>query len=217
MHTYLLYLHILGGTISLILGIVPIISKKGGNLHKFTGRIFGIAMLVATLSGVVLSVIRPQQMLFLVGLFSSYLVIAGVLPLRLMGPQQLNTIKKALILPTLGLMLAVAMLLYAGYHLIQGNAEGIVIGVFGLGLLTSAMADYKWISRLTETTRTQLISIHVGRIVGAYIASCTAFLVVNQPIPVPIANWFIANLVFVPVIVYWQRKLAKPKQAVTVS
>ena len=217
MHTYLLYLHILGGTISLILGIVPIISKKGGNLHKFTGRIFGIAMLVATLSGVVLSVIRPQQMLFLVGLFSSYLVIAGVLPLRLMGPQQLNTIKKALILPTLGLMLAVAMLLYAGYHLIPGNAEGIVIGVFGLGLLTSAMADYKWISRLTETTRTQLISIHVGRIVGAYIASCTAFLVVNQPIPVPIANWFIANLVFVPVIVYWQRKLAKPKQAVTVS
>ncbi len=217
MHTYLLYLHILGGTISLILGLVPIISKKGGMLHKTTGRIFGIAMLTATFSGVVLAVIKPEQTLFLVGLFSSYLVIAGILPLRLMGPQQLNTIKKALILPTLGIMLAVAMLLFAVYHLIQGNAEGIVVGVFGLGLLTSALADYKWISRFTETTRSQLISIHVGRIVGAYIASCTAFLVVNQPIPVPLVNWFIANLVFVPVIVYWQRKLANSKQVVPVA
>ena len=207
MFNFLLTLHIIGGSISLIIGLVPIIAKKGGSLHKTTGRIFGLAMLLATFSGVALAVIHPNKLLFLVGLFSSYLVFAGLLPIRMLQGNQLSSIKKAMILPAVGMLLASAMILFAIYNLALKNLEGVILMVFGSGLLFTSIADYKWITRLTQVSRSQLLSIHVGRIVGAYIASCTAFLVVNEPLPMPLLNWFIANLVFVPVIVFWQRKL----------
>lgn len=208
MFNFLLVLHIIGGTISLVLGLVPIIAKKGGSLHKTTGRIFGLAMLLATFSGVALAVIHPNKLLFLVGLFSSYLVIAGLLPIKMLKENQLSSIKKAMVLPTVGIVLASSMIVFAFYNLIFQNLEGVILLVFGAGLLFTAIADYRWITRLTQVTRSQLLSIHVGRIVGAYIASCTAFLVVNEPLPMPLLNWFIANVAFVPVIVYWQRKLS---------
>lgn len=208
MFNFLLVLHIIGGTISLVLGLVPIIAKKGGSLHKTTGRIFGLAMLLATFSGVALAVIHPNKLLFLVGLFSSYLVIAGLLSIKMLKENQLSSIKKAMVLPTVGIVLASSMIVFAIYNLIFQNLEGVILLVFGAGLLFTAIADYRWINRLTQVTRSQLLSIHVGRIVGAYIASCTAFLVVNEPLPMPLLNWFIANVAFVPIIVYWQRKLS---------
>jgi hypothetical protein len=113
-----------------------------------------------------------------------------------------------MVLPTVGIILASGMIAFAIYNLIYQNLEGVILMVFGAGLLFAAIADYRWIARLTLVTRNQLLSIHVGRIVGAYIASCTAFLVVNEPLPIPLLNWFIANVVFVPVIVFWQRKLS---------
>lgn len=216
MFNFLLTLHIIGGSISLIIGLVPIIAKKGGSLHKITGRIFGMAMLLATFSGVALAVIHPNKLLFLVGLFSSYLVFAGLLPIRMLQGNQLSSIKKAIILPAVGILLASAMILFAIYNLALKNLEGVILLVFGSGLLFTSVADYKWINRLTQVSRSQLLSIHVGRIVGAYIASCTAFLVVNEPLPIPLLNWFIANLVFVPVIVFWQRKLNSASKGVTV-
>jgi uncharacterized membrane protein len=208
MFNFLLILHIIGGSISLVIGLVPIIAKKGGAIHKTTGRIFGIAMLLATFSGVTMAVIHPNKLLFLVGLFSSYLVIAGLLPIKMLNKNQLSSIKNAMVLPTVGIILASGMIAFAIYNLIYQNLEGVILMVFGAGLLFAAIADYRWIARLTLVTRNQLLSIHVGRIVGAYIASCTAFLVVNEPLPIPLLNWFIANVVFVPVIVFWQRKLS---------
>jgi len=213
MFNFLLILHIIGGSISLVIGLVPIIAKKGGALHKTTGRIFGLAMLLATISGVTMAVIHPNKLLFLVGLFSSYLVIAGLLPIKMLNKNQLSSIKNAMVLPTVGIILASGMIAFAIYNLIYQNLEGVILMVFGAGLLFAAIADYRWIARLTLVTRNQLLSIHVGRIVGAYIASCTAFLVVNEPLPIPLLNWFIANVVFVPVIVFWQRKLSIPGKA----
>ncbi len=48
-------LHVLGGTVGLISMFVPLCSKKGSRLHRRAGTIFVVAMLAATLSGVVMA------------------------------------------------------------------------------------------------------------------------------------------------------------------
>lgn len=45
-----LIVHIAGGSIGLLTGLLNIIQKKGGKKHKLIGRVFYFSMLVAGLS-----------------------------------------------------------------------------------------------------------------------------------------------------------------------
>ena len=72
-----LILHIITGAIGLLLGSFILIRKKGDKVHKKLGRIFAIAMIINGLSAFVLSYIHPNIFLFIVGVFSIYLVSSG--------------------------------------------------------------------------------------------------------------------------------------------
>jgi uncharacterized membrane protein len=73
----LLYLHIAGGVIGLLTGTVELARRKGDSSHKLIGKVFVYGMLVAGLSSLALASIHPNYFLFIVGVFTVYLVLTG--------------------------------------------------------------------------------------------------------------------------------------------
>ena len=73
----LLIIHIAGGSIGLLTGLFNIIQKKGDKSHKILGIVFYFSMLMAGYSSLVLSCLHPNYFLFMVGLFTLYMVSSG--------------------------------------------------------------------------------------------------------------------------------------------
>ena len=85
---------------------------------------------------------------------------------------------------------------------------GIVSLVFGIigtrGVITTIRNFIK-----QPTSKSVWIEGHISGMVGGYIASVTAFLVVNNDkyigLP-PVVAWLLPTALLVPYIVYWTRK-----------
>src|SRR5690606_17181473 len=87
--------------------------------------------------------------------------------------------------------------------------------LFGLGVLSATLVVRelilfrKVLKGLEIPINTWLVR-HIGMMVGSYISTLTAFLVVNWNVPdlywVP---WAVPPLVLVPYIVWWSRKVSK--------
>jgi uncharacterized membrane protein len=56
-------LHILGGSVAMVAGLVAVSARKGGRLHRGAGDVFVVAMLVMAIFAAVLGVVRPGQII----------------------------------------------------------------------------------------------------------------------------------------------------------
>jgi uncharacterized membrane protein len=74
----LLALHIIGGTISLLSGPVPMLSQKGSRLHRRTGDLYALAMVVTAVSALVLALATGNVLLLVIAVFTFFLVFNGV-------------------------------------------------------------------------------------------------------------------------------------------
>jgi uncharacterized membrane protein len=79
MDVYKLFLivHIFAGSIGLIAGTIVIEAKKGNDFHRFIGNIFFYSMLFAGVSAFVLSILKSNVFLFILGVFTVYMVLTG--------------------------------------------------------------------------------------------------------------------------------------------
>lgn len=205
-----LFLHILSGSIGLITGTINIIRKKGDRRHKLTGKIFAYSMLITGVSALVLSVLHTNYFLFIVGVFTIYLVGTGYryIYLKMSGSDlNPNFIDRAL---TFGMLIAgIAFIVYGIYILISGNNFGIVLMVFGIigsGFVKTDIQNYKGKSII----KNYRLLAHLQRMTGGYIAAATAFLVVNakySPVELPpILFWLLPTIILTPLIIKWSRK-----------
>jgi len=78
----ILYAHIGGGTIGLISGAVALLARKGGKLHRLSGNIFFVSMLVMTGIGAVVAPFIPDRVSSVAGFMSFYLIFSGWLTAR---------------------------------------------------------------------------------------------------------------------------------------
>jgi hypothetical protein len=82
----------------------------------------------------------------------------------------------------------------------------VVFAVFGVILATMLLGDLRRRTQLATQSKGWFLKMHIGRMMGAFIATLTAFLVQNwQTDPVYIA-WLLPTVVFTPLIIYYQRK-----------
>jgi hypothetical protein len=93
-------------------------------------------------------------------------------------------------------------------YLIQGiSSLSIVLLVFGVGTLFFSAEDLIALYRKNSRSHFLWMYIHIGRMLGAYIATLTAFLVVNSEFfPSLLIAWLGPSAIGTPLIIYWIRR-----------
>lgn len=208
----ILICHIVAGFISLFLGTFILIRKKGDKIHKKLGKIFAIAMVSNGLLAFVLSYIHPNLFLFIVGVFSIYLTITGYRAISLKNISKDERPKLFDYIVTLLMFLASFVFLYFGIcYLLKSEIFGIVLCLFGLISMRLCFIDYKRYKKTAQEDKLQWLKNHLGRMSGAYIASFTAFLVVNNTYLPDYLAWSLPGIVGVFFIFRTIRKLDAKK------
>lgn len=207
-----LFTHILGGSIGLLTGLLVFILKKGTKIHGNLGQLFILGMLLTGVTALVMALIRPNSFLFMVGVFTIYLVGSGARTIYTKSFRSQHSIDRFL---QFGMVIAGLSLIFLGIkRLLNQDLFGIVFVVFaGIGLLM-ALQDIR--SRATTQDSKAYIRKHLQRLGGGFIASATAFLVVNfRDLPdwLPVwALWLLPTLLISPLISYYSKKHnPKPK------
>jgi uncharacterized membrane protein len=202
----LLFLHILGGSIGLVCGLLIFILKKGTRRHANLGKLFIVGMLLTGISSQLMAVIHPNSFLFLVGVFTLYQVGTGARAIYTKSYRAHHSIDRFL---QFGMVIAGLGLVFLGIkRLLVGDFFGIVFVVFaGIGLLM-ALQDLR--STATPHNKKAYLRKHLQRLGGGFIASATAFLVVNiRELPdwLPVwALWLLPTILISPLIFYYSKK-----------
>lgn len=214
--TPLLILHILGGSAGLIAGTIAASVKKGSKPHLLSGKIFFWGMFIASFSALILSWIPEHESLFLfaVGGFTLYMILSGyrIVILKRLLKQQAKQFSFVDYLITLfGFSFSVFLLFQSIKGLLSGNTFSIVPGVFGLICLSYVLLDIRLLTRNTTVKQSWMYN-HIVRMMGAMIASYTAFLVVNVQIDMQWILWLLPSVIGSIFISVFLRKYAIPKK-----
>jgi uncharacterized membrane protein len=190
--TLTLYVHIAAGFIALVTGLVPMFAKKGGKAHVLWGIVYFWAMFVVALT----ALLRFQMqisLIFLSGIaiFSFYNTFTGV---RLI---QRKESPKASPLDYFASILAMAcafMMLYFAWFAFQNGDTffSVLFPIFGIFVFVLAYEDLRvFVGKKVIDDKGKPVQIrywfqnHISRMGGSYIATVTAFLVVNNPPYIP--------------------------------
>lgn len=212
MFTVLLIIHICGGFTSLLSGLFIVGTKKGDNRHKFVGKIYFWSLFLSALVAIPMTYLHPSFFLFLISIFTIYMLLSGVRYLDKKTPEHTKPLDW--ILTIIMFLFALAFILIGLNMLLKGKSFGTVLLVFGgIGWL---FCYQDWIN-FTGRSKFQNIYLvtHLQRMTGSYIASSTAFLVVNNAVLPPIVAWLLPTAFLTPLIIIWSNKyqIAKKKQA----
>jgi hypothetical protein len=195
-HHWLVTTHIIVGSVALLLFWAPVLSRKGGNVHVGTGRLFAWAMFTVAITAGVSSLmvlfdpiairrpgetLDPQLAARIIEqsrTFSLFLLMLSVLVFASVrhGLEALKARSEheRLRAPThRGMLLALGLL--ATVVLAIGIAKGqILLIVFG-GLSLSGAVGMWRDTRVERPTHRQLIVAHFSGLIGAGIGAHTAF------------------------------------------
>ncbi|MCH2043796.1 MAG: DUF2306 domain-containing protein [Saprospiraceae bacterium] len=204
-----LTLHIITGAIGLLTGILNILRKKGDHTHKLIGRVFYVSMLTASISALVLASLHSNYFLFMVGIFTLYMVSSGQYYLR---RKQKDKLGSKTIEWGITILMLISGLVFIGFGiltLVKSNLFGLVFLTFGgLGLLF-VQQDFKNYTGKATTDNYWLLG-HIQRMTGSFIAALTAFLVVNAkyfPEQIPgFVYWLLPTVILTPLINKWCRE-----------
>lgn len=193
-HLLLLIVHVATGTLALLAGTVVMAARKGNSFHGRMGRAFVVGQACASLSAIVLAILHPNSMLLYIGSFSLLLVVAGLRAVRArdgrVSPIDLG-------ITTLGALNGLAML-------ITGHVVLMVFGGIAVFLAWGDVRMYRRKSRGMDV-QGEWVRRHIGHMVGGYISTVSAFLVVNFSEDLGLVAWFAPTVVLVPFIVRWSR------------
>jgi len=205
--TILIYIHAFFGGIGLITGILSIIVKKGSPLHKKSGTLFSIGMITSSLISLPIAWMPNHEniFLFLIGLFTIYLVLAGnrALTFKSKHKTQANKIDK--VISGSMLFFSVFMLAIGIYGMITHISNSVLFLFFGGVGLFMTLRDFRFFKTYTKT-KTAWLKSHIGKMVGAFIASVTAFIVAGIGIG-SIVAWITPTILGTTYIIYWNRKI----------
>lgn len=213
--TVLLVLHIAGGSLGLLTGTIAAAVTKGSKLHNLSGRLFFYGMLTASVSALIMSnlPLHYNVFLFTIGGFTLYMISSGY---RIVHVQRnvRNKPKPAGLLDyaitIFGAVFTGFLLLLATKGLLAKNMFAIVPAVFAGVCINYLVLDVKLLTG-KHPVKMAWIQNHISRMMGALIASYTAFLVVNVQIQQQWLLWLLPSLIGGILIARFLRKFA-PKR-----
>ncbi len=199
----LLYTHVITAGISLIAGLIVIFLKKGNALHKKIGSLYYYVMLTCALVAIPMCYMHPNYFLFIISIFTIYMLLTGKRYLAKKSIADVTNVDWAL-----AILMAVfgsAFVVFGILHLVKSNNFGIVFIVFGLISYLFVYQDWKNFKGRSPV-KNYFLTSHLQRFIGSYIASATAFLVVNNTILPAAIAWLLPTVLFAPLIRFWSNK-----------
>ena len=216
--TGILYTHIVAGGLALLAGPIAMFNQDGGKLHRKSGIIYFYSMMFIFVSSIILSIVRENWFLFMVGIFSCYLVLTGYRALKL---KMLHRGQKAekidwfiLIISLLSGIGLITMGIWMYFS--KSNSFGLVPFVFGWVMLSAVKQDYKRFT-IPPTEKNHWLLKHIVGMMGGYIATLTAFLVQNIETDPGFIAWLAPTVILTPVIIYSTNKIRKGKSKIVMK
>ena len=210
----LIYVHAFSGGVGLVTGIISVSTKKGSLTHKKAGKIFSYSMVTSSLISLVVARMPGHEnlFLFLIGIFTLYMVLAGNRALTFKSKIKLKAnIVDYLISGTM-LLTSAIMIIIGTLGMIQKTDNSVLYIFFGgFGILLT-LNDFKTFRTFRENRDARLKS-HLGRMIGALIASTTAFMIAGLNIGT-LFIWILPSILGTGYILYWTRKLRLEKAAI---
>jgi len=199
----LLVFHIAGGSIGLLTGSIVMMLKKGDKNHVRLGNIYFYSLLLSAIVSFPMSYLHSNWFLFIVGVFTSYMLLTG--------KSYLDKRTSAEVKVTDWILAGTMLLFGLGFlgigllNVFKGVYFGIVLIVFGAISLSFVLQDW---ANFTGRARVKnfWLTTHLQRMIGSYIASATAFIVVNNHVIPGVIAWLLPTIVLTPLIGIWTKK-----------
>lgn len=188
-------------------------TQKGSKPHRTAGKIYFWGMTGVFITAVFVSIMHNIPFLLMVGFFSYHMVCSGY---RALSLKKLHLTQKPKVIDWAIAVVAglfnIALLMWGIYNkfIVQENM-GIVAIIFGLIGIQIVFTDVRKFFKKPSEKNHWLFS-HIGGMMGGYIATWTAFLVVNINFLPALVIWLGPAALGVPFIVYQLRKIKSPEK-----
>ncbi len=103
------------------------------------------------------------------------------------------------------LLFGLSFLGFGVSNLLSGNYFGLVFITFGSFGFLFSLQDYNNFTGKSKI-KNFFLTTHLQRMSGSYIASTTAFLVVNNTFFPSVIAWLLPTMIITPLIVVWTRR-----------
>src|SRR5580658_4063145 len=140
----LLILHILAGTVGLLSGTFAIAVRKGSRLHRASGNIFTVAMLILASSALCLAIMKSQHGNIIGSIITFYMIATAWLAGRRRGIGRLDL--AALLVGTGGAVAVITLGVWTLHHP-DKNAPAAMCFFLAAVLLLAATGDIRMLAR----------------------------------------------------------------------
>ncbi len=179
----MLVIHIAGGTIALISGLVAMLTLKGSKTHRLAGKIYFWAMTAVFIGALFTAIGHHKDFLLMVAFFSYYMTVRGY---RILSLKKLHQGQKAApvdwLITTISGLFLLGLVIWGSWNIISGLSMGIVAIVFGLLGMSFLISDVRSFIRPPKEKMHWWYG-HISSMGGSYISAVTAFIVVNIQLP----------------------------------
>ena len=199
---YLLFIHIIAGTVSLLAAALAVASGKEKKEHILAGRTYFWGMFLIFITAIPMSIISSNLFLFPVAIFSFYLAYAGM-----RFGRNRTGIASTFDWAAVGLMIlsGIAMWCLATLYFINNNTQYITLTVFGFIAISLGYADFRSYRNKSAIGKKR-IARHLTNMLAGTIAVITAVLVTNVNIEPVFIFWILPTILITPLIFWWHRK-----------
>jgi len=177
----LIYIHAFFGGVGLITGLTIIFFKKGNLNHKRLGSLFSWSMIISSLISLIVARMPHHEntFLFLIGIFTIYMVMAGNRALTFKSTKKAKANLTDKLVSIFMIASALIMVGFGIIGLVHSQPQSILFIFFGGAGLFLTYGDFKLFANTLVNRKLWLIN-HLSRMLGAFIASITAFLVAGM-------------------------------------
>ncbi len=227
-HEILRYTHIIGGFVGLFLFWIPIFSKKGGKIHRQTGKYWswlGRVVVLSALAGLFLYIpqiieknVSPNNYAFL--LFLGYLSIVTYVIIAF-GVAVLDSKKDPKVMNTaywktmLAICFAASIFIISFALIVKPGSMAVLLALSPIGILTGFQI-LQYIRGKQGSPKAWLYE-HLNSMLGAGIAFHTAFAVfgitrifdIGLEGTIAIIPWILPALIGIPAQFIWKRHYQK--------
>ncbi len=203
-----LVLHVIAGFISLAAAGVALATAKGRQAHRRAGSAYVIGMAVVSLTALVLSLLRPSVFLFVVAVFSFFLVFTGWRAARVRDgkPRWPDHLAGGVMVLAALIMLTLGVVGLAGTG--PGESRAVILLIFGAIGLVLPLVDWREWRNAASVGQARIIR-HLGRMLAGTIATITAAVVVNFTFLPDLVVWLGPTVLITPWIFWWSARVTR--------